>query len=157
MHPATVAGKSRNHEHDFGALHGERPPPYNPNDHYGHQHNEYQQGHQHWGPVHQVPAPVVQPPTTVIITQPSPGVHQHYSVLRGLPHHSTTSTCANCNQVVSTRVVHRTSCKTHCWAFCLFMFLCWPCVCIPYCKDSCMTANHYCTRCDSFLGDSSNS
>ncbi|CAH0397309.1 unnamed protein product [Chilo suppressalis] len=61
-------------------------------------------------------------------------------------------TCPSCRATIVTRVDHKATTKTHVIALILCLFLCWPCVCVPYCMDSCQNADHYCPNCNSYLG-----
>ncbi|KAK7872291.1 hypothetical protein R5R35_012134 [Gryllus longicercus] len=61
-------------------------------------------------------------------------------------------TCPSCHAQIQTRVSHESSTKTHIIALLLCLFGCWPCVCLPYCMDSCQNANHHCPACGTFLG-----
>ncbi|CAO1323454.1 unnamed protein product [Diamesa serratosioi] len=65
---------------------------------------------------------------------------------------STRTTCPSCHATIATRVEHEASSKTHIIAGLLCLFICWPCVCLPYCMDSCRNTNHYCPNCNAFLG-----
>ncbi|XP_065367817.1 lipopolysaccharide-induced tumor necrosis factor-alpha factor homolog [Calliphora vicina] len=60
--------------------------------------------------------------------------------------------CPSCHAEILTSVKHTANSKTHCWALVLCLFICWPCVCVPYCMDSCQSANHYCPNCNSYIG-----
>ncbi|XP_028171764.1 lipopolysaccharide-induced tumor necrosis factor-alpha factor homolog [Ostrinia nubilalis] len=61
-------------------------------------------------------------------------------------------TCPSCLATVTTRVERKASTKTHMIA--LAICVCFGCLCawIPYCKNSCRNADHYCPNCDSYLG-----
>ncbi|KAF5289129.1 hypothetical protein FQR65_LT02018 [Abscondita terminalis] len=61
-------------------------------------------------------------------------------------------TCSYCNAITATKVTSMATTKTHLWALCLCLFLCWPCVCMPYCLNSCRIQNHYCGNCGTFIG-----
>ena len=61
-------------------------------------------------------------------------------------------TCPSCHAEVLTTVKHQPNCRTHSWAICLCLFVCWPCVCVPYCMDSCQDASHYCPNCNAYIG-----
>ncbi|XP_055917055.1 lipopolysaccharide-induced tumor necrosis factor-alpha factor homolog isoform X3 [Eupeodes corollae] len=61
-------------------------------------------------------------------------------------------TCPSCRADIKTRIKHKATSNTHCWAVLLCCCLCWPCVCLPYCMDSCQNANHYCPNCNAFIG-----
>ncbi|XP_065093561.1 lipopolysaccharide-induced tumor necrosis factor-alpha factor homolog [Ochlerotatus camptorhynchus] len=78
--------------------------------------------------------------TTVIVTSPQVGPDP------------TTMTCPSCRATMVTRLEYETTTKTHICAALLCLFICWPCVCIPYCSTSCRDANHYCPNCGSFIG-----
>ncbi|XP_059060148.1 lipopolysaccharide-induced tumor necrosis factor-alpha factor homolog [Achroia grisella] len=60
--------------------------------------------------------------------------------------------CPSCSATIVTKVTHKATTKTHIIALVLCLFLCWPCVCIPYCTNTCRNANHYCPNCNSYLG-----
>ncbi|XP_062551737.1 lipopolysaccharide-induced tumor necrosis factor-alpha factor homolog [Armigeres subalbatus] len=79
-------------------------------------------------------------PTTVIITSPNVGPDP------------TTMVCPSCRATIVTRLEYETTTKTHLCAAVLCLFICWPCVFIPYCSTSCRDANHYCPNCGSFVG-----
>ncbi|KAI4493254.1 hypothetical protein M0802_009542 [Mischocyttarus mexicanus] len=64
--------------------------------------------------------------------------------------------CPHCGQNISTRVDTEANTKTHLFALLLCLVGCWPCVCIPYCMDTCLVKKHYCPSCGVFLGQSSN-
>ncbi|XP_055854601.1 lipopolysaccharide-induced tumor necrosis factor-alpha factor homolog isoform X4 [Episyrphus balteatus] len=61
-------------------------------------------------------------------------------------------TCPSCRADVLSDMKHEPTTKTHLMALLLFCFFCWPCVCLPYCMDSCQNANHYCPNCNAFIG-----
>jgi len=65
---------------------------------------------------------------------------------------STRMTCPHCGAQISTRVKYSSGTMTHVAALLLCLFGCWPCVCVPYCVDSCMDADHECPNCDKFIG-----
>ncbi|CAD0198938.1 unnamed protein product [Chrysodeixis includens] len=60
--------------------------------------------------------------------------------------------CSACQQQIMTRVEMRNTTKTHCWALCCCVFLCWPCACLPYCMPACKDVTHYCPNCDAYIG-----
>ncbi|GJQ79519.1 hypothetical protein Trydic_g16368 [Trypoxylus dichotomus] len=66
------------------------------------------------------------------------------------------TTCPHCHNQIRTEVRAETSRKTHIVAILLCVFLCWPCVCVPYCMDSCKNKNHYCPSCSAYLGTYTN-
>ncbi|XP_034479230.1 lipopolysaccharide-induced tumor necrosis factor-alpha factor homolog [Drosophila innubila] len=59
--------------------------------------------------------------------------------------------CPSCHADVVTTVNSSPSGRTHCWAL-IICLLFWPCVCLPYCMDSCQNSDHYCPRCNSYIG-----
>ncbi|CAH2091809.1 unnamed protein product [Euphydryas editha] len=63
--------------------------------------------------------------------------------------------CPSCNQQSITTVVRTPTMRTHMFALFLCVLGCWPCVCVPYCVDSCKSAEHYCTNCKAYLGSHS--
>lgn len=60
-------------------------------------------------------------------------------------------TCPSCHQQTTSKIEYVPGSRTHLWAVILCL-LCWPLMCIPYCTDSCMNANHHCSKCGSYLG-----
>ncbi|KAG4077049.1 hypothetical protein HA402_016036 [Bradysia odoriphaga] len=65
---------------------------------------------------------------------------------------STITLCPSCRASVRTNVRHDVALKTHLMALLLCCCFCWPCVCVPYCVDSCKDANHFCPACNAFIG-----
>ncbi|XP_016953024.1 lipopolysaccharide-induced tumor necrosis factor-alpha factor homolog isoform X2 [Drosophila biarmipes] len=62
------------------------------------------------------------------------------------------ATCPNCGVRRQTVVDYEPSNKTHLIALficCLGGVCCW---CIPYCNDSCQSANHKCKACGAYVG-----
>ncbi|XP_069686250.1 lipopolysaccharide-induced tumor necrosis factor-alpha factor homolog isoform X2 [Periplaneta americana] len=59
--------------------------------------------------------------------------------------------CPSCHASIQTRVDYEANTKTHLFAL-LLCLICCPCGLIPYCTDSCKSANHYCPSCGTFLG-----
>ncbi|BET01638.1 lipopolysaccharide-induced tumor necrosis factor-alpha factor homolog [Nesidiocoris tenuis] len=59
--------------------------------------------------------------------------------------------CPHCQSQVTTRVNVQPTTKTHLAAL-IICLLCFPCFFVPYCCDSCQSTNHYCPRCNVFLG-----
>ncbi|GLV45880.1 uncharacterized protein CBL_11677 [Carabus blaptoides fortunei] len=91
--------------------------------------------------------PPPQPPMThqttmVVVGSTGPPVGPNSQVMQ----------CPSCHSQISTRVDTEAVTKTHLMALLLCVFGCWPCVCIPYCMDSCKNINHYCPKCNAFLG-----
>ncbi|CAH1967991.1 unnamed protein product [Acanthoscelides obtectus] len=64
----------------------------------------------------------------------------------------TTLTCPHCHARVTTTVKTTANTKTHIIALILCLFVLVPCVCIPYCCDSCQTLQHFCPNCKAYLG-----
>nr|XP_037877552.1 cell death-inducing p53-target protein 1-like [Bombyx mori] len=62
-------------------------------------------------------------------------------------------TCPSCNTAIVTRVERVSTTKTHLFAALLCLIGCWPCVCIPYCTNSCQNAEHYCPNCSAYIGN----
>ncbi|KAJ8956991.1 hypothetical protein NQ318_012156 [Aromia moschata] len=60
-------------------------------------------------------------------------------------------TCPSCHAQITTAVELENSTKTHLIALVLCL-VCFPCVCVPYCMDSCKSKNHYCPNCRAYLG-----
>ncbi|EAA15026.4 lipopolysaccharide-induced tumor necrosis factor-alpha factor homolog [Anopheles arabiensis] len=77
--------------------------------------------------------------TTIIVTNPQVGPDPM------------TITCPTCHATVRTKVKHESTTSTHACALLLWI-VCWPCLCLPYCCNSCRDANHYCPRCNTFIG-----
>ncbi|XP_055378377.1 lipopolysaccharide-induced tumor necrosis factor-alpha factor-like [Condylostylus longicornis] len=61
-------------------------------------------------------------------------------------------TCSSCRATIITQVEYEASTKTHLFALLLCLFGLWPCVCLPYCMDSCQSGRHYCPNCRAYLG-----
>ncbi|XP_049784120.1 lipopolysaccharide-induced tumor necrosis factor-alpha factor homolog [Schistocerca nitens] len=64
----------------------------------------------------------------------------------------TTLQCPSCHKTVTTEIRYKSNTKTHIVAVLLFVFLCWPCICVPYCTGCCRVKEHYCPGCNAFLG-----
>ncbi|XP_055917056.1 lipopolysaccharide-induced tumor necrosis factor-alpha factor homolog isoform X4 [Eupeodes corollae] len=60
--------------------------------------------------------------------------------------------CPSCRADILTDLKRESTTKTHLMAVLMFVLFCWPCVCLPYCMDSCQNANHYCPNCNAFIG-----
>ncbi|XP_017776199.1 PREDICTED: lipopolysaccharide-induced tumor necrosis factor-alpha factor homolog [Nicrophorus vespilloides] len=60
--------------------------------------------------------------------------------------------CPSCHAEVLTSMKTQATTKTHLMALLLCLFMCIPCVCVPYCMDSCQNRNHYCPNCQAYLG-----
>uniref|UniRef100_A0A0A1X465 Lipopolysaccharide-induced tumor necrosis factor-alpha factor homolog n=1 Tax=Zeugodacus cucurbitae TaxID=28588 RepID=A0A0A1X465_ZEUCU len=61
-------------------------------------------------------------------------------------------TCPGCHVTKVTRIGYEPNGRTHLMAAILCIVGLWCCVCLPYCAESCMSANHYCGNCNKFLG-----
>ncbi|XP_047989527.1 lipopolysaccharide-induced tumor necrosis factor-alpha factor-like [Leguminivora glycinivorella] len=94
------------------------------------------------------PGPPGPPPVQVTHVVPGAVIIQHQIVGPD----STLITCRSCHQSVITRIDRRPSTRTHVIALLLCLFGFWPCVCLPYCMDSCLNTDHYCTNCGAFIG-----
>ncbi|XP_030766180.1 lipopolysaccharide-induced tumor necrosis factor-alpha factor homolog [Sitophilus oryzae] len=92
-------------------------------------------------PPHAGPPPVTVGHTVIVTTAPRP--------LGPNPAHTT---CPYCHADIITSVETEASTKTHLFALLLCLFVCWPCVCLPYCMDSCLDKKHYCPNCKAYLG-----
>ncbi|KOB71988.1 Lipopolysaccharide-induced tumor necrosis factor-alpha factor [Operophtera brumata] len=96
-------------------------------------------GHQaHYGPTPGAQTAVVMTPAVIVTQQMGP--------------RPTHVTCKSCHADVVTRVEANATTRTHLFALILCLIGCWPCVCVPYCVDDCMNANHYCPNCNSYIG-----
>ncbi|XP_023304686.2 lipopolysaccharide-induced tumor necrosis factor-alpha factor homolog [Lucilia cuprina] len=64
-----------------------------------------------------------------------------------------TVTCPNCGANKTTRMCYTPNTRTHFSALllCLVGWCCCACI-VPYCMNSCRTGNHYCSKCNAFLG-----
>ncbi|XP_054089151.1 lipopolysaccharide-induced tumor necrosis factor-alpha factor homolog isoform X1 [Zeugodacus cucurbitae] len=65
-------------------------------------------------------------------------------------------TCPRCLQRVCTVLVYEPTHGRFCMSICALLCICWPCVCVPYCMDSCQNANHYCPNCNAYIGTYAN-
>ncbi|XP_005186934.1 lipopolysaccharide-induced tumor necrosis factor-alpha factor homolog [Musca domestica] len=118
---------------------------------------------------------IIYPPTQVITNQPTvPTATPHQQPYDSAP--STTNaaaaagqstiplsaqlgpnpskvTCPACGASKVSRMAYTPNSKTHLCAFilCLVGWCCCACV-VPYCMNSCRTGNHYCPKCNTFLG-----
>ncbi|XP_030388521.1 lipopolysaccharide-induced tumor necrosis factor-alpha factor homolog [Scaptodrosophila lebanonensis] len=62
--------------------------------------------------------------------------------------------CPSCNARNFSKVSYKSSTKTHLIALVLGITTC--CCCIPYCFDSCKSAEHVCSSCGSYVGTYNN-
>uniref|UniRef100_A0A453YNQ1 LITAF domain-containing protein n=1 Tax=Anopheles funestus TaxID=62324 RepID=A0A453YNQ1_ANOFN len=60
--------------------------------------------------------------------------------------------CPSCKADIVTTTEPQSNTKTHIYALLLCLFLCWPCVCLPYCCTSCRDTVHRCPRCKTCVG-----
>lgn len=88
------------------------------------------------GPEHKAPAPVAT--QLVVPTDLSDG--------------PVDLTCVHCQHHVTTRTKTGPSILTWALSACLCLFLCWPCVCVPFCCGTLNVTEHYCSNCDKLLG-----
>jgi lipopolysaccharide-induced tumor necrosis factor-alpha factor len=82
--------------------------------------------------------------------QPNPQVVQLVQIMNLGPR-STRMLCPHCGADVETRIKYNPGRMTHLVALILCL-VCWPCVCVPYCIDDCMDAEHDCPNCDRHIG-----
>ncbi|CAB3258136.1 unnamed protein product [Arctia plantaginis] len=76
----------------------------------------------------------------------------HTVVMQQMGPRSTTIVCKSCNHQIQTRVEFQPTTKTHLFALVLCLIGCWPFACLPYCMDSCNSADHYCPSCNAYIG-----
>ncbi|XP_064542715.1 lipopolysaccharide-induced tumor necrosis factor-alpha factor homolog [Drosophila montana] len=105
------------------------------------------------------PAPA---PATIVIAQPQPQQPQEPQQLEptfvqtgptNLGPNPCRVLCPACGVQKTTRMTHTANARTH-MAAALICLVGW-CVCacfVPYCMNSCRTGNHYCRKCNTFLG-----
>ncbi|XP_058123705.1 lipopolysaccharide-induced tumor necrosis factor-alpha factor homolog [Anopheles coustani] len=70
----------------------------------------------------------------------------------GVGPESTRMVCPSCRAEVMTKTELRSNTRTHIYAILLCVFLCWPCVCLPYCCASCRDTVHKCPQCNAYIG-----
>ncbi|XP_075168667.1 lipopolysaccharide-induced tumor necrosis factor-alpha factor homolog [Haematobia irritans] len=115
---------------------------------------------------HNVPVTIDQYPSAPVITnQPSfiPRETHESTVVTVQPTPPTLSsqlgpnpskvTCPACGASRTTRMAYTPNSRTHLCAFilCIVGGCCCACI-VPYCMKSCRTGNHYCAKCNAFLG-----
>ncbi|CAB3256673.1 unnamed protein product [Arctia plantaginis] len=98
-------------------------------------------------PYSEYPGPAPQPQTYVAAPVVMPVV-----VASRMGPEPTPFVCKSCHAQIVTRIETKPTTKTHLFALLLCVIGCWPCVCIPYCVDSCNNTNHYCPNCNAYLG-----
>ncbi|XP_024127736.1 lipopolysaccharide-induced tumor necrosis factor-alpha factor homolog [Oryzias melastigma] len=86
-------------------------------------------------------APIVQSPVVTTVTQ----------VLTPPTDGPGMMLCTCCQRTVTTRPSFEIGLMA--WAVCggLFLLGCFPCMCIPFCLDSCKDVRHYCPLCNRLL------
>ncbi|XP_037822460.1 lipopolysaccharide-induced tumor necrosis factor-alpha factor homolog [Lucilia sericata] len=122
-----------------------QPPPYSPPGFTPAQVYQPGQPQQPLYPPMPQPQPLPQQSTVIIQTTTRPNL---VAIGNGPTHIQ----CPSCHAEILTTVKHTANSRTHCWALVLCLFICWPCVCVPYCMDSCQSANHYCPNCNAYIG-----
>ncbi|EDV37035.1 uncharacterized protein Dana_GF11638, isoform B [Drosophila ananassae] len=107
-------------------------------------------------PVIATPAIAPTPPQPVIVVteqpQPQPPTVVQIDALNLGPNPCRV-TCPACGVQKTTRMTHTANSRTHMGAglLCLVGWCCCACI-VPYCMRSCRTGNHYCRKCNTFLG-----
>ncbi|XP_017114752.1 lipopolysaccharide-induced tumor necrosis factor-alpha factor homolog [Drosophila elegans] len=105
-------------------------------------------------PVVSAPAIVPALPPVVVVDQPAPQPPTVVPIdaLNLGPNRSRVH-CPACGAHKTTRMTHTANSRTHMVAglLCLVGFCCCACF-VPYCMNSCRTGNHYCRKCNTFLG-----
>ncbi|GMT07230.1 hypothetical protein PENTCL1PPCAC_29404 [Pristionchus entomophagus] len=96
----------------------------------------------HPHPVQQQPMPHLQGvrPTTVYVGSVAFSSH-------GQPLH-----CTTCQQEIMTRVAPKPGLLTYLLCGGLAFFGCWICCCIPFCVEGAQDIEHFCPKCNRFLG-----
>jgi len=125
-------------------------------------HPHQQPIHPHQQPIHPHQQPIYSQQPQMGFQPPPPNYNQSMGgpqptvvITHGIPPlgpQPTQITCPSCHATVLTNVRYEPNTKTHILALILCCFICWPCVCLPYCMDSCQSGNHYCPNCNAFLG-----
>ncbi|CAG9791856.1 unnamed protein product [Diatraea saccharalis] len=93
-------------------------------------------------------------PSTVTYVAATPVVVPvaQVQIVRSMGHNSSSYICRSCNMNIMTRTQVKANTKTHLFALLLCVLGLWPCVCIPYCVDSCQSVDHYCPNCNAYIG-----
>lgn len=117
------------------------PPPYEP-----------MPAHPAPPPSYYPNAPVQPPPTDGPRTQVITSAPRTVRVINMGPG-PTGTVCPTCNKSIVTRVEYVSNNRTHIVsaALCVLAGCCCGCF-VPYCINSCKTANHYCPQCRAFIG-----
>ncbi|CAH2099980.1 unnamed protein product [Euphydryas editha] len=111
-------------------------------------------------PPHPAPPPSYYPNAPI---QPPSADGPRTQVITSAPRTTTTNikmgpgptgtVCPTCNKSIVTRVEYVSNNRTHIVsaALCILAGCCCGCF-VPYCINSCKTANHYCPQCRAFIG-----
>ncbi|XP_037954885.1 lipopolysaccharide-induced tumor necrosis factor-alpha factor homolog [Teleopsis dalmanni] len=101
-----------------------------------------------------VEQPISQQLPQILLPEPQPPQQQQFSTEPPkLGPNPCAARCPNCGTYKTTRMCYTPNSRTHLCALllCLVGWCCCAC-CVPYCMNSCRTGNHYCTKCNTFLG-----
>ncbi|XP_034825469.1 lipopolysaccharide-induced tumor necrosis factor-alpha factor homolog [Maniola hyperantus] len=104
------------------------------------------------GPAQPVYPPVMNQPQVTVIHPNTRVMGATVIVTNSMAPAPTSYVCRSCNHQIVTRVERVPSMRTHLFAALLCLIGCWPCVCVPYCVDSCNNAEHYCPNCNAYIG-----
>ncbi|XP_017838880.1 lipopolysaccharide-induced tumor necrosis factor-alpha factor [Drosophila busckii] len=101
------------------------------------------------GPTQPPLYPPMQPPgNTCVIVHHTPTVPMRVPVGT----EPTFVRCPSCQADVVTVIENKPTSRTHLAALILCLVGCWPCVCVPYCMNSCKSTEHYCPICRAHVG-----
>ncbi|CAH2979558.1 unnamed protein product [Chilo suppressalis] len=104
-------------------------------------------------PPYQGPPPAMQPgPSGTTYVTATPVVVAPINVVRIMGSAPSSYICKSCNMNIITRTEVKPATKTHLFALLLCVLGLWPCVCVPYCVDSCQSIDHYCPNCSAYIG-----
>ncbi|CAH2063512.1 unnamed protein product, partial [Iphiclides podalirius] len=96
---------------------------------------------------------VVHEGKTTILAFLSPSLHKRNNMnIAPVGPEPSSLVCPSCHATIVSRVERKATTRTHLIALGLCVFLCWCCVCLPYCMNSCQNADHYCPNCNAYLG-----
>nr|XP_026495692.1 lipopolysaccharide-induced tumor necrosis factor-alpha factor homolog [Vanessa tameamea] len=96
--------------------------------------------------------PISSQPQVTLVHPSSTTVYPAVVIANSMSPNPSPYVCRSCNQQIITRVERTPSLRTHLLALMLCILGCWPCVCLPYCVDTCNNAEHYCTNCNAYVG-----
>ncbi|KAJ8688181.1 hypothetical protein QAD02_023976 [Eretmocerus hayati] len=96
-----------------------------------------------------IQAEILPPNPNVKAYPPQPG--QKY-IVKAFGPEPTYLTCPNCYCNIRTRIESRSTAKTHLIALLCFMMCFLPCLPCIYCTDGCRAIEHYCPKCNEYLG-----